>query len=48
VGQSGTIVLYITSVGKQRLVHAKRHPVPVTLTMSVQGGTTIIKSVRVS
>jgi len=47
-GKSGTLVLRLTAAGKTRLAHVKHHPLTVKLAVSVKGGKTTVKSVRVS
>jgi Carboxypeptidase regulatory-like domain len=48
VGMSKTVALRLTATGKQRLAHVKHHSLAAKLTISVKGGKTITKSVRVS
>jgi hypothetical protein len=47
-GKSGTVVLHLTTAGKQRLAHVKHHPLTVKLTVSVKGGKTTAKLMRAS
>ena len=46
-GRSATVSLRLTSAGRKRLAHARRHPVVARLTVLVQGGRTTTKSVLV-
>jgi Carboxypeptidase regulatory-like domain len=47
-GKHGTVVLHLTAAGKKRLAHAsKHHPIAVKLTLSVQSGKTVTRSVLV-
>jgi hypothetical protein len=43
--KSSTVVLHLTTVGRERLAHAKHHPVAAELVLSVQHGRTITKPV---
>jgi hypothetical protein len=44
-GKNGSVLLRLTSAGRQRLAHARRHPIPAKLILSVKGGKTATKSV---
>jgi hypothetical protein len=47
-GKSETLVLHLTAAGKARLAHVKHHPLTVKLSVSVERGTMVVKSVLLS
>ncbi len=47
-GKSETIALRLTGTGRKLLAHAKRHPLPAKLVVSLAGGKTTAESVRAS
>jgi Carboxypeptidase regulatory-like domain len=47
-GKSATVTLNLTAMGRKLLAHAERHPLPAKLVLSLAGGKTTTKSVRVS
>jgi Carboxypeptidase regulatory-like domain len=47
-GSSVSITLRLTSVGRKRLAHVKRHPIAAKLTVPVHGGSTVTRVVTVS
>ena len=47
-GKGGSVLLRLTSAGRQKLAHARRHPIAAKLILSVKGGETTAKSVLAS
>jgi hypothetical protein len=47
-GGKAVAVLHLTAAGRRALAQAKRHRLPASLVLSVQGGKTILRSVTVS
>ena len=47
-GRKAVAVLHLTAAGRRALAQAKRHRLPASLVVSVQGGKTIVRSVTVS
>jgi Carboxypeptidase regulatory-like domain len=47
-GQTGVVVLHLTTTGRTRLAHAKHHPVTAQLSLSLKGAKATVKRVRVS
>jgi Carboxypeptidase regulatory-like domain len=44
-GKDGPVLLHLTSAGRQKLAHARHHPIAVKLILSVKGGKTTVRSV---
>jgi hypothetical protein len=44
-GKSGSVLLRLTAAGRQKLAHARRHPIAAKLVLSVKGGKTMAKPV---
>lgn len=47
-GNDGSVLLRLTAAGRQKLTHARRHPIVAKLILSVKGGHTTTKSVLAS
>ena len=47
-GKDGSVLLHLTSAGRQKLAHARHHPIAAKLILSVKGGETTTKPVLAS